>query len=211
MSISVLYIEDNIHFAKMLKNHLEEYDIEIKKIVTNVDDAYLAIAEDEYEIILVDIGLTPDGYEGLEIIKNIKNIKNINNIKNKVTAKIIAISGYCERSLILEAFQNGISEYVTKLNFPMLPNIIKMIIDNVSPSAVLLADYRHLRQEKFLNQFTDCEREIVGHINNNLSMKEICELTYRAESTVKSQIKSVREKLCVPSLHLLINEIKRWF
>ena len=93
-------------------------------IADNGSSAILALEENEFHIIILDLGL-PDT-DGLKLLKKIKH--------NWPDTKIIVLTGYDDLEIAVEAMKNGASEFLVKKieTIQNLPYILeKLIPDNM--------------------------------------------------------------------------------
>lgn len=101
----IIYVEDIIENQKLLKVMLKDINCNIK-MVSNGKELLDEIAENQYDLILMDIQL-PD-INGIEATKIIRKNKKYNNIP------IIGLSAFALEKEIKNALDAGMNDYITK-------------------------------------------------------------------------------------------------
>ncbi|MPM65258.1 Transcriptional regulatory protein SrrA [bioreactor metagenome] len=111
----ILVCEDDNMIIKAIQHKLtaEGYDVDV---AMNGDDAMSKLREEQYDIILTDILMPLLG--GLDLIVKVRD-------ELKITTPIIVLSRLGNEETILEAFQRGADDYITK---PFSPNELAMRI-----------------------------------------------------------------------------------
>ncbi len=100
---NVLYIEDDEDITRLFRHH-------VNNLVKKLDIAYSGkhglglIAENEYELVIVDLSL-PD-HNGIELAKKIR--------ANNPDQHIMLVSGQSDSALLLEAISLGVSGFILK-------------------------------------------------------------------------------------------------
>ena len=118
---NVLIVEDHALTSFALKTSLSCVDFIDEVIdVNNANDAFVALDENEIDLILLDLGLPEiDGVEALKIIRE----------KDK-DIKIVILTSHCDKDEVLKCLEHGINAYCTKEIKPdKLCDVIKDVLD----------------------------------------------------------------------------------
>ncbi len=189
-TIKVLIVDDQVLICDGIAKLLEgEKEIEVVGKAYGGQEAIEKAEQLNPDIILMDIRM-PD-IDGISATKAIKT-------KNP-SIQVIAISVYEEDSLIMEMFRAGAVGYILKdISLENLVNAIKnvyrgttMINPRISRKLLNL-----LSQNQNLGEvLTPRELEILREVAKGKSNKEIGETLYISESTVKTHISNIFQKL----------------
>ncbi len=189
-TIKVLIVDDQVLICDGIAKLLEgEKEIEVVGKAYGGQEAIEKAEQLNPDIILMDIRM-PD-IDGISATKAIKT-------KNP-SIQVIAISVYEEDSLIMEMFKAGAVGYILKdISLENLVNAIKnvyrgttMINPRISRKLLNL-----LSQNQNLGEvLTPRELEILREVAKGKSNKEIGETLYISESTVKTHISNIFQKL----------------
>ena len=183
--INILLIDDHALFSKSLEIALSDYP-EIKTFQSIHDISLLGkfIAEDAPDILLMDINLKNISSEdGLELAKQI--------LSNYPEQKIVILSGYDLPVYRNEAKKIGAKGFISK---------------NTEPEK-LIAFLSQIMQGKlvfngsvpFLEELTDCEKQILQLIADGRKRKEIAGTLSISERTLSNHLQHIFEKLDVSS------------
>lgn len=113
----VLLVEDDLVAANVLKRFLEgKFQLDW---APNGEDALLKVKENDYDVFLVDIKLSPQ-MNGIQVTEKIKEIKNN---KNKPFIAVTAYAMVSDKDYFLS---NGLTHYIPK------PFTKDMILDLIS-------------------------------------------------------------------------------
>ncbi len=183
--INILLIDDHALFSKSLEIALSDYP-EIKTFQSIHDISLLGkfIAEDAPDILLMDINLKNISSEdGLELAKQI--------LSNYPEQKIVILSGYDLPVYRNEAKKIGAKGFISKNTEPekliaFLSQIIqgKLVFNGSVP---------------FLEELTDCEKQILQLIADGRKRKEIAGTLSISERTLSNHLQHIFEKLDVSS------------
>ena len=183
--INILLVDDHVLFSKSLEIALSDYP-EIKTFKSIHDISLLGkfIAEDAPDILLMDINLKNISSEdGLELAKQI--------LSNYPEQKIVILSGYDLPVYRNEAKKIGAKGFISKNTEPekliaFLSQIIqgKLVFNGSVP---------------FLEELTDCEKQILQLIADGRKRKEIAGTLSISERTLSNHLQHIFEKLDVSS------------
>ncbi|MCR3757727.1 response regulator transcription factor [Clostridium felsineum] len=180
----------------------------LKKILS-LDDSIevLCEAENGYEVIenlnkhIVDVILMDVRMPKLDGIKTTKLVK-----KQYPKVKIIILTTFDEDNYIFDGIKNGISGYLLKdseIDY-ILKSIKeayedKMMFDPVVTSklvnALNLSNKTNKKENILLDSLTEREKEITKLVVNGNSNKQISEILFISEGTVKNCISKILKKL----------------
>ncbi|URZ01028.1 response regulator transcription factor [Clostridium felsineum] len=180
----------------------------LKKILS-LDDSIevLCEAENGYEVIenlnkhMVDVILMDVRMPKLDGIKTTKLVK-----KQYPKVKIIILTTFDEDNYIFDGIKNGISGYLLKdseIDY-ILKSIKeayedKMMFDPVVTSklvnALNLSNKTNKKENILLDSLTEREKEITKLVVNGNSNKQISEILFISEGTVKNCISKILKKL----------------
>lgn len=192
--IRVLIVDDQPLICDGISKLLEgEKEIQVIGTAYSGEEAIEKANKLKPDIILMDIRMP--GIDGIEATKIIKS--------NNPSIQIIAISVYEEDELVIQMFQAGAVGYILKdISLENLVKAIKnvykgntMINPGVSRKLV-----RMLTEDKNTDTvLTPREVEILRELARGKSNKEIGEKLYLSESTVKTHISHIFQKIGVRS------------
>ena len=114
--ISILIVEDEEIWIEQLHHILTEFGYTVTKTVSNVEDALVALSEDEYDLVLLDINLNGKK-SGIELAK----------IINKLYVKPFIFLTASLNHQMKDAAATGPSAYLTK---PVNPASLYVAIQN---------------------------------------------------------------------------------
>lgn len=116
--IKVMLVDDDSDWRQGIHGFLfQDSQIELHICVSTIEECFEVLGNAHMDIVVMDIMLSHSEATGLEATRKITNC--FPNIK-----VIIFSSLEREDEIILEAFKNGAIEYVNKLEFEQLPEII---------------------------------------------------------------------------------------
>lgn len=114
----ILIVDDSRTSRKILKGILEGEGYEIVGEATNGQEGYEKYIELKPDVVTMDI--TMPVLDGIEALKKIK--------ADHPDAKVVMVTAAGQKTKMVEAVQNGASEFVSK---PFEPEQLKTIIDKV--------------------------------------------------------------------------------
>jgi two-component system response regulator DevR len=190
--IKVLLVEDELFWQQHLERDLNrEADIEVVGVVATKEDAILSSASREIDIILMDIHLTKHKLGGIEAIKEISRLSE---------SKIIILTSSTREETILQSFEYGAVNYMTKSNYQDIVGAIREAVQEQSSihpdiANVLRNGYKAALKEMKLQVLTPEERKVYELNIRGLSKPKIAEQLHKSIYTVKNQLKTIRDKL----------------
>ncbi|NLY66573.1 MAG: response regulator transcription factor [Tissierellia bacterium] len=209
--IRVLIVDDQALIREGLSLMLGLYDeIEIVGQANNGQEAVDFIENIEVDLVLMDIRMpVMDGVEATKIIK-----------EKYPQVKIIILTTFNEDEYIFNGLKSGADGYILKdISSRKLVDTIKSVykgdlllhghVAKTLASAVI--DKRDTEKENILNRLTARELEIANLVAKGKSNREISEILYITEGTVKNHVTKILDKLELrdrTQLALLIKELK---
>lgn len=186
--IRVMLVEDDPFWQQNLSADLaEEPDIEVVAVAGTKEEAVSAASRHPIDIILMDINLTGNNLDGLEAMKEILTALDEDGVK------VIMLTSLTEREVIMKSFRLGALNYITKQSYK---DIVRAIREAYEDRSTIHADAaRIMRSEIQLMELSPMEREVFELRKEGLSKQQISEKLHKSTNTIKSQLKSIKNKL----------------
>ena len=183
--INILLVDDHVLFSKSLEITLSDYpEIKNFKSINDISLLDKFIEEDAPDILLMDINLKNiTSEDGLELAKQI--------LSNYPEQKIVILSGYDLPVYRNEAKKIGAKGFINKNTEP------EMLIAFLSQ--IMQGKFIFNGSIPFLEELTDCEKQILQLIANGRKRKEIAGTLYISERTLSNHLQHIFEKLDVSS------------
>lgn len=204
--ITLSILEDNPTMVAGMKMELDKPNIIICSISNNVKDFLKELKRHKPAIAIIDLGINGD--EGFEKHAGFTAITAGKEISP--STKFIIYTYHDE----LQEFENGmnlgIKAFITKNIYEKpLDKIVKIIFEGGTYFGALLEQYLNKLNEKPLpprfkdgntsinDLLTNRELEVLDHLSNNLTIKEIAKSMQVELNTIKAHTQSIRKKLNV--------------
>lgn len=186
--IAVMLVEDDPFWQQNLSADLaDEPDIEVVAVAATKEEAVEAAMRGGVDVILMDINLTANHLDGLDAVREIIGKSD------DIPPKIIMLTSLTDREMIMKSFQLGALNYITKQSYK---DIVKVIREAYQDRSTIHSDAaRIMRNEIQLMELTPIEREVFELRKRGLSKAQISELLHKSTNTIKSQLKSIKNKL----------------
>jgi DNA-binding NarL/FixJ family response regulator len=204
MSIRVTIVEDDAEIRKMTSSLLNLFaDIECSCTFCSAEEFEKALPTLEADVVLMDIGLP--GKNGIDCIKTCKNAQEMN---------FIMFTTHLEAQNVFDALAAGATGYILKgCNPDRLADAIREVHEGGSPmsreiSRLVTSSFK--RTEKLfpnLEKITTQEHEVLKGLEKGWSYREIAAQRFVSEHTVRSQVRSIYEKLEVHSRTEALNKV----
>ncbi|KIL41786.1 hypothetical protein SD70_05420 [Gordoniibacillus kamchatkensis] len=187
--IKVLLVEDDAFWRSRLSRDLgAEADIEVVGTATDREEAVAVLRRSEADVVLLDVNLTENNLDGLEAAREINRLST-----QQRPIRIVMLTSIDEEDVIIRSFQNGATNYMTKSS---CEDILKAIRDAYSGRSAIHPDAAPvLVREMQLSVLTPMEKEVYKWREKGLSKNQIAEKLFKSVNTIKSQLKSIRNKL----------------
>lgn len=185
--IKILIVDDDIEWLKMTSDFLNsENDFRVVATATTKNEAITMAKTTEIDIILMDLNLENNMYDGIDAVTEILKIKKV---------KIIMVTEFNEKELIAQSFSSGAVNFLSKRKFrSKICDAIREAYNNDSPYEVLLKEYQRLLQNERLKDFTPAEKEIFDLIIQGYENNQIASKLFKSEGTLNNQITSILKK-----------------
>lgn len=190
--ISVYIVDDHPFVREGLKTYLST-DPEIR-IVGEAGDGETALAALRAlapEVAIIDLHLPKVG--GVEIIKALK--------ESRLRTQVIILSSFCEDEEVMAAINAGALSYLLKDSPPEKLLAAVKAAQRGEPALhprIMKKLMQQVRQDKpALEPLTAKEKEVLRQLVQGKSNKEIGAELYISETTVKTHISSILQKLQV--------------
>lgn len=209
-TIKVIIAEDHPIFLEGLKSVLSRNpyrDCELIAVADNGDDLLEVMRINTTDLVLLDMNMP--GKDGLEVLEYMA--------KRKWKLPILAVTMYDNPKIIRTAFKSGIDGYILKVNAvqELYEGIEEVLLGNtymgkgVSLHAIGKSKKTEAEQkfeDGFIkkNNLTRRELEVLRHIAQAMSNKEIAEKLFISDQTVSVHRKNVMRKLGVTNTAGLI-------
>lgn len=203
--IHIVIVEDNEKIAALLQQIIMSDDrFNCLAILPNAELAIKEIPNLLPDVVLMDIGLP--GMNGIEAIRQLKPICP--------SVEFMMCTVYDEDEKVFEALETGANGYILKSTNPAeLLQAIKELYEGGSPMSSDIARkvVKRLQQNqpsnaKELYGITKRESEILEQLAKGLQYKEIADLLFISEKTMKKHIYNIYEKMHVHSKVEAINK-----
>jgi two-component system NarL family response regulator len=199
-AIRVLICDDHALFRRGLMMVLEsEPDILIVAEAEDGDDAVTKAAEVAPDVVLMDVRMPKRN--GIEATRAIAEVVP--------TAKILMLTVSDEEDDLYEALKAGATGYLLKeISIEEVANAVRAVMTGqslISPSMAskLLTEFaslsRQAQQKPIAPRLTDRELEVLKLVAQGLSNKDLAELLFISENTVKNHVRNILEKLHLQS------------
>jgi DNA-binding NarL/FixJ family response regulator len=186
-NIKVLLVEEDRNWQQKICDELgKENDIEVVKVVKTNKEAMKEAVNGTIDIILMGIKLSGDVPQGAEAIREMS-------AKWNYKPKIVMLSSITDRETIVRCFQNGAVNYLYKKDCRDMGIAIRDAYHNRSAIHSDVAEI--IRDELKLMTLTPTEREVYQLKSSGFSKRQIAARLFKSENTVKTQMRSIRDKL----------------
>lgn len=155
--INVLLVEDDPTWSKCIRKYINQQEgMVVCGEVTNKEDAIERVKNQLIDVVLMDINLTENNLDGIEAAEEISNMGE---------CKIIMLTSLDRKEIILESFECGAINYITKANYKDIPDAVRNAYNNKSSvhfdvAKTLLFGFRQAKKENKLNVLTPEERRV---------------------------------------------------
>ncbi len=183
--INILLVDDHALFSKSLEIALSDYpEITSFESISDISllDSYIDTSRPD--ILLMDINLKNIASEdGLELTRQL--------LCRYPEQKIVILSGYDLPVYRREAEKIGARGFINKNT--ELEKLVSFL-SQISQGAFIFN-----RKISFIEELTDCEKQILRFIANGMKRKEIAATLYISERTLSNHLQHIFEKLGVTS------------
>lgn len=199
--IKVLLVDDDISWQGAIGRFLNrERSILLTGMVKTREEAVAFVKTIEVDVVLMDINLTENRLDGIEAAIEIKGICN---------AKIIMLTSMKGEEVIMDSFTAGAVNFISKEEYKVLPEIIKLAYKKSNPVELLVSEYNKLKKLEQLKDLSDCEKEVYSLMEEGVSRQQMQLKLNKSENTIKKYIRQVLRKLDVRSSKEAVKKVNR--
>lgn len=204
-SVQIIICDDHPLITQGLQSFLEnKSEFRICGVAKNTAELFDLLKKTEADILLLDVNL-PDG-NGIDICKEIKS--------SLPQLKIIGLSNFNERSVIIRMLNNGASGYLVKSS-PM-DEIVKAITEVWQGRIYLGKEAQNILASILSNEslelppITKREKEVLEFLAQGLTSGEIADKMFISSQTVDSHRKNLMQKFEVNKTVNLLQKAKEF-
>lgn len=194
----VMLVDDHALVRSAVRGALEAPDIEIVAEAATAEAAFEEALRTRPEVILLDVDLP--GMTGLQLIRELR--------PRLPDTRIVMLSVAGEDRSVLDAMRHGATGYLTKdLGPEALQRSVRGIRSGDLPMSrrmaarvmqhVMAGDGSTLADEGVLSPLSSREREVLAHLTQGLTDREIGEALVISPRTVETHVGSILRKLGV--------------
>lgn len=187
----MLLVEDDPIWQQGLSAFLNaEPDIEVTALAGTKEQALDQFRSAEPDVVLMDINLSDNRLDGLEAAKEILRVEGR-------SASVIMVTSLEEKGLVLQAFRSGAANFISKTSYKDIAQAVRDAHANrsgIHPDAAA-----SIRKEIRLMALTPSERELYDLREQGLSKTQISSQLNKSLNTIKTQWKSIKQKLFEPN------------
>ncbi len=198
--IKLFIVDDDPGWVKSLSIFFNGHpDFFVCATASSRDEAVQLAKTVDFDVILMDINLSGNRYDGIYATLEISNFKK---------AKIIMITSLDEEKIVTNSFIAGAINIIYKMDYEKIPEAIRAAIRDNTPYELLLKDYLRLNKEKTLAKLTSSEREIFSYLEQGYTPSSLIVKLNKAEGTLKNQINSILRKLNAKNCKEAVEKVK---
>lgn len=203
---SVLIVDDAELFREALKAAFTQEGFDVVAVAADAMSGIDLAREHEPDLVMLDL-LMP-GMSGLEVVGTI--------LKASPKSRVVLLTASESAEDLLAAIKAGASGYLTKdTPLPRLASDMRDVLDGgaaISPAmgGKLFSSLRDLLRHSGATalrrpDLTGRELEILGHVGEGKTSKEIAEELFISENTVRNHVRNILDKLGMKSRFEAVN------
>ncbi|MDP9726524.1 DNA-binding NarL/FixJ family response regulator [Priestia aryabhattai] len=191
--IKLMVVEDDPVWMQCISDYVEkENDIIVVKQAYNKEDALQADCNN-IDVVLLDLTLL----KGENDDENLSGLEVARHLYKKGLKKIIMLTSWDEKDIILKCFDTGVVNYITKTSYRDIPNAIReafrgKVSLHSDVTNVLVGE---LRKERKIKILTSTEREVYTLKEQGLNKVQIADKLYKSVETIKRQLRIIKSKM----------------
>lgn len=195
--MNIILIDDDPIVSRALSIILQsDPEIHVSCIGTDGDEALLLYRTHQPDVILMDIRMKR--MTGLEAGEQI--------LHEFPDARVLFLTTFSDDDYIIKALRIGARGYLLKDKFDSIVPAIKAVItgqsvfgEDIVARFPLMSSGKPKIASPLVSSLTEKEVEILKHLGNGLSNKEISEVLFVSEGTVRNAISLLLDKLSLKS------------
>lgn len=186
--IRIMLVEDDPFWREHISADLgDEADIEIVDVAATKEEAIELASRLVIDVILMDINLTGNNLDGLEAAEHILRHPNHQD------TKIIMLTSITEAEIVMKSFRLGALNYINKSSYQDILHAVRDAYDG--RSSIHSDAAKIMRNEVQLMELSPTEREVFDLRKTGLSKRQISERLHKSTNTIKTQLRSIKNKL----------------
>lgn len=195
--MNIVLIDDDPIVSRALSIILQaDPEILVSGVGTDGDEALMLYRTHVPDVLLMDIRM--QRMTGLVAGEQV--------LREFPDARVLFLTTFSDDDYIIKALRIGARGYILKDKFDSIVPAIKAVVagqsvfgeDIVSRFSLMSSDKQKI-SSPLVSSLTDKEVEILKHLGNGLSNKEISEALYISEGTVRNAISLLLDKLSLKS------------
>ncbi|NOV00339.1 response regulator transcription factor [Paenibacillus planticolens] len=202
-NLKILIVEDDPVWITCISNYLvREPVLQCVYRATNKEEALQSCREVNPDVVLMDIQLSDGKLEGIDAVLEISMM---------METKIIMLTSFNEKELIIHSLAAGAVSYVAKTDYMKLPSVIRAVMCEITPVQTVMNEYMRLKKNELLASLTNAEKEVFELIEEGLTQTQIERKLFKSGSTIKNQVNRILKKLNVRSSREAVEKVKNRF
>ncbi len=186
--IRIMLVEDDPFWREHISADLgDEADIEIVGMAATKEEAIELASRLDIDVILMDINLTGNNLDGLEAAEHILRHPHHQD------TKIIMLTSITEAEIVMKSFRLGALNYISKSSYQDILHAVREAYDG--RSSIHSDAAKIMRNEVQLMELAPTEREVFDLRKTGLSKRQISERLHKSTNTIKTQLRSIKNKL----------------
>lgn len=193
-SVKLIICDDDDLFRQLLADFIRRDDrFRIEAIVNSPSALRQSLEHTMADVLLLDINLTGNNYDGIEIAWDLR--------QTKAGLKIIALSSLDQEEVVTHALSFGrVDNYVVKEHFRDLPQTIldvmagKPSLHHSSASRVL-NQLSKIHTEQVQKRFSPLQIQILQGLDQGMSRQQLADKLYHSESNIHKEICKISKHL----------------
>lgn len=190
MTVRALIADDHPVVADSLKLILgQTEDLEVVATVTSGEEVVQHVEDHSVDLVLLDLDFGEDP-TGLEVLRRVK--------RASPATKVLVITMHTDAGTIGEAVRAGADGYMSKeASVEAVVGAVREVAggNNVLDPNITDRIFGQIGRDP--HRLTDDELRILQHIADGLSNRDIAQVMYVSEETIKSHLRQVFKKLGV--------------
>lgn len=193
-SYTILIVEDQVILSDLISQRLKYVDSDFEIIVAaNAKDAIDAISKNNIILVILDLNL-PDA-DNYSIVNKIYS--------NSPDLKIIVLSAEIEPTVVKKVLKTNVDGYVSKMSKPEdLVRAVKSVLngqkyysDDILDIIIHFNEDDHTNGTNNNSLLTKREKEILIHVSQELTSRQIAEKLHISKHTVETHKRRIMRKL----------------
>nr|WP_275581945.1 response regulator transcription factor [Brevibacillus fulvus] len=190
-------VEDDIDWRNGLADFLNaEEDLTVIGTAGTKQEALAVCRQMTADIILLDINLTANQLDGIEVAMTLQ--------EQGTTSQIIMLTSLQASEIIVDSFSAGAINYISKSNFREIPEAIRSAHRQQSAihptaAAALREELQRLKNQEAKRLLSPAEKEILKLVHQGQTQSQIEQTLHITQRTIKNHINRILKKLGVKS------------